>query len=501
MPESEERKDIYLREDRLKKRSELISKDLNPYKYIFERTHSTAQLREEFSDADSKPSDFLEKAAGRVIASRDMGGVCFMDIEDFKGKIQIYVKKEDLSEEKRFLFEYVDIGDIIGVSGNVFKTKTGEISIKVSNFDILSKSLRRIPYSYYGLKDTETRYRYRYLDLAVNRESRDVFVTRSKIISEMRRWLDMRGFIEVETPILQPLYGGAMAKPFVTFHNFLNRDLYLRIAEELHLKRLIVGGFEKVYEIGKVFRNESIDPQHNPEFTILELYQAYADYKDMMTLTEEMIAHVVSETKGGQMMVEYQGVTLDFSPPWRRVSINDLLQERLGYTMGSVEDMRTARNLAREYNVDIQEDMSINEILFEIFEKIIQPELIQPTFAMDYPIENSPLAKAKRGDSSLVERFEAFAYGWEIANAFSELNDPVDQEARFIMQKEKRERGDMEAHPYDEDYVVALEYGKPPTGGLGVGVDRIVMLLTNALSIKDVILFPQLREEGGQDEM
>ncbi|MGQ9819589.1 MAG: lysine--tRNA ligase [Candidatus Kapaibacteriales bacterium] len=476
---------------------------INPYPYHFEKTHSAKFILANFRDEDSNSLNNVS-VAGRILSFRRMGKATFCDLWDETGKIQIYFRKNDLPDHYDLL-KYLDIGDIIGVRGFVFRTKMGEISVHAIHFQILCKSLKPIPTQKFeedesgniavhdAFSDKETRYRRRYLDLIVNPQVREVFRKRSKIISIIRRFFDTRGWLEVETPILQPIYGGATARPFVTHHNALDIDLYLRIADELYLKRLIVGGFEGVYEISKNFRNEGMDRMHNPEFTALEIYVAYKDYFWIMDLVEELLSTVVYELFS-KYEIEYDEKLINFAPPFNRVKMFDLFKEFTGEDLKNMpfEDLQ---KLAKKYEIDINKLSSRAKLLDEIFSKLIQPGLIQPTFVMDYPIEMSPLAKKHRTEEGLVERFELFINGFEIANAFTELNDPRDQRQRFEEQAKLRSAGDEEAMVLDEEFLYALEVGMPPTGGLGIGIDRLVMLLTNQRSIRDVILFPQMRPE------
>lgn len=495
MPEGEERdteQDVSrLIEIRREKLREQTEKGLEPFAYSYRRTHTAAGVREKFADAGHEPSAETVSVAGRIMSVRDHGKSCFMNLRDRSGAVQIYGRQDALGQEAYAAFKNTDAGDILGLEGHVFKTRRGEITIDISSFRQLAKSLRPLPEKFHGLRDVESRYRMRYVDLAVNEDVQKIFVMRSRIVSAMRRWLDERDFIEVETPVLTPVPGGALAKPFSTHYNFLEQDFYLRIATELYLKRLIVGGMEKVYEIGKDFRNEDMDTTHNPEFTMLELYEAYADYGDMMALTENMVSYALHSATGSYE-VSYRGQTLDFKPPWKRISMVDAIR-----TVGEIDVdtgdrdalMKAARRLKLE---DIGEDMSEGKLIAELFDQRVQERIVQPTIVFDHPAEISPLAKRKRGDPRFAERFEPFVCGLEFGNAFSELNDPVQQRENFESQKRAAERGE-EAHPYDADYVTAMEYGLPPTGGLGLGIDRICMVFTNVESIKEVILFPQMK--------
>lgn len=431
--------------------------------------------------------------AGRIMSKRDMGKASFLDLHDSKGKIQIYVKKDNISEEEYLDFKKFDIGDIVGLKGNVFRTHKGEISVRATSITLLSKSLLPLPEKFHGLKDTDLRYRQRYLDLIVNSEVKDTFVKRSQIIKEIRNFLDEQGFLEVETPVLQTIPGGAAARPFITHHNTLNIDMYLRIALELHLKRLIVGGFDRVYEIGRVFRNEGISVRHNPEFTLLELYQAYTDYYGMMDLTENLI-RFVSQKVLNTTVVNYGDITIDFSKPFTRASMVDLVKEHSGVDFENLT-LEQAKQEAKKHNIEFEERHLKGDILNLFFEQYVEEKLIQPTFVMNHPIEISPLAKKMPSNPQYTQRFELFINGREHANAFSELNDPIDQKERFLNQVKLRNNGDEEANMMDSDYITALEYGLPPTGGLGIGIDRLVMLLTNSQSIRDVLLFPTMKNK------
>lgn len=474
---------------RLEKLEELKEMGINPYGSKYTYSHHSEDIKSNFDELEGQNV----KIAGRIMAIRGHGKAAFFDIQDDKGKIQSYIKKDNVEEQTFLLFKKLDIGDIVGIEGKVFKTHKGEISVSVTDLVLLAKSLQPLPEKWHGLKDVDTRYRQRYIDLIVNTEVKQTFVTRSKIIKGIREYLDKQGFIEVETPILSPLAGGAAAKPFVTHHNALDIDLYLRIAPELYLKRLIVGGFEKVYEIGKDFRNEGISIKHNPEFTMMECYQAYADYEDMMELTENMIAHIAKEVLG-TTKISYQGEEIDLTPPWTRMTMVDAVKHYTGVDFNTIESDEEARKIAKDHHIEeLDENDTRGKILNLFFEEKVEEQLVQPTFIIDYPIEISPLAKKKEDNPELTYRFELFITRREMANAFSELNDPIDQKERFMQQVREREAGDDEAHVFDEDYVTALEYGMPPTGGLGIGIDRLVMLLTDSYSIRDVILFPTMK--------
>ncbi len=478
--------------DRLAKLQRWREQGLDPFQATkFDRTHLAAEIVAQFDTLQGQ----TVRVAGRLIAFREHGKLTFADLLDSSGRIQLMVRINLVGEEAYRLFGELDTGDIIGAEGVVTKTRTGEVTVEVRRFWILAKALRPLPEKWHGLKDVEVRYRQRYLDLIANPEVREIFVKRSKIIQAIRRFLDERGFLEVETPILQPVYGGALARPFITHHNALGMELYLRIAPELYLKRLIVGGLERVYEIGRNFRNEGVDARHNPEFTMLEVYQAYADYHDIMRLTEELVAYV-AQTVLGTLVITFQGHTIDLTPPWRRLSLMDALKEVTGIDFLAFRgDDEKAQEVGRQLGLSVEPTDHWGRVLDEALKKKVVPNLIQPTFLVDYPVEISPLAKRKPDDPAMTERFQGFVGGLEIANAFSELNDPLDQRERFKMQQRLRERGDVEAHPLDWEFVTALEYGMPPTGGLGIGIDRLTMLLTNSPSIREVILFPLLRPE------
>ncbi|GAB6928055.1 lysine--tRNA ligase [Paenibacillus sp. JCM 10914] len=430
--------------------------------------------------------------AGRIMAKRGMGKASFAHIQDLSGRVQIYVRQDTVAEASYEAFSILDLGDIIGVKGVLFKTKTGETTVKVKELEVLSKSLYPLPEKFHGLKDVELRYRQRYVDLIMNPDVQKTFITRSRVIQSMRRYLDSHGYLEVETPTLHTIAGGAAARPFITHHNALDMDLYMRIAIELHLKRLIVGGLEKVYEIGRVYRNEGISTRHNPEFTMIELYEAYADYQDIMALTENLIAHIAQEVLGTQV-ISYQGQEVDLTPQWRRVSMVDAVKEVVGVDFGVEMTNEEAHRLAKEHKVPVEPHMTFGHILNAFFEQFVEETLIQPTFVTGHPVEISPLAKKNDVDPRFTDRFELFIVAREHANAFSELNDPIDQRQRFEAQMKEKEQGNDEAHDMDEDFLRALEYGMPPTGGLGIGVDRLIMLLTNSPSIRDVLLFPHMR--------
>lgn len=461
----------------------------NPHAIVNFRNRSLSKdIKDNFEEFEGK----IVRVAGRIMARRGHGNMSFMDVQDSLGQIQVVNRKNIMGDNFKETKGY-DIGDIIGIEGKVFKTNQGEISIETEHADLLTKSLQILPEKWHGLKDTDIRYRQRYVDLIVNPEVKDVFVLRSKIISEIRKFLENRGFLEVETPILNTIAGGASARPFITHHNSLDIGMYLRIASELYLKRLIVGGFDKVYEIGRMFRNEGMDATHNPEFTTMELYQAYGDFEDMMEITETMVEEVANKVKG-TTLVEFDGKEIELKTPWRRISMIDAVKEYSGVDFNEITEYEDAVKIAKEKNVEVKSTRG--EIIAEFFDEFVEDKLIQPTFIIDYPVEISPLAKRKNDDESLTYRFEAFVNGAEIANAFSELNDAVDQKQRFLDQVAKREAGDDEAHMMDYDFVNALEVGMPPTGGLGIGIDRLIMILTGQRSIRDVLLFPTMKPIG-----
>jgi lysyl-tRNA synthetase class 2 len=475
---------------RREKLQEIEKMGIKPYGEKYPVTNHAVDIEKDFSELEGQEVSL----AGRIMAIRTHGKASFADLMDMSGRIQLYVKIDEVGEEKYEFFNNLDIGDIIGVTGEVFKTRRGQISIKVSSFKFLAKSLRPLPEKWHGLKDKETRYRQRYIDLIVNPEVRDTFIIRSKVIRSFRNILEDKGFLEVETPMMHPIAGGASARPFITHHNALDVDLYLRIAPELYLKRLIVGGFEKVFEINRNFRNEGMSYKHNPEFTMMELYQAQADYYDMMELTEELISRTAQQVLG-TMKINYQGIEIDLTPPWNRMIMVEAVKKYTGIDFESISTDEEARKAAKDVGVEVGDEATRGLVLNELFEERVEEKLIQPTFILDYPIEVSPLAKKKDDDPSYTYRFEAFIYSRETANAFTELNDPIDQKERFEEQVKQRDKGDEEAQMMDEDYVRALEYGMPPTGGLGIGIDRVVMLLTDSPSIRDVILFPTMRPE------
>ncbi|NMM64491.1 lysine--tRNA ligase [Clostridium sp. P21] len=461
--------------------------------YKVERTHVSEEIKSNYEELEGKSVT----VAGRLMSKRVHGKAGFSDLHDRYGKIQLYIKINDVGEERLKEYKSFDIGDILSITGTVFKTKTGEVTLHITDFELLAKSLRPLPEKWHGLKDPDLRYRQRYVDLIVNQDVKDTFIKRTKIIKAIRAFLDNKDYLEVETPILSTIAGGAAAKPFITHHNALSLDMYLRIATELYLKRLIVGGFERVYEIGRNFRNEGMDVRHNPEFTCMELYQAYADYNDMMEITENMVAYVCEKVLG-TTKITYEDTEIDFTPPWRRLTMVDAVKEYTGVDFNSIKDDEEARGIAKEKHIELKKqlkDCTKGDILIALFEEFCEDKLMQPTFVCDYPVENSPLTKKKRGNEAFTERFEGFVYGREVCNAYSELNDPIVQKDRFLQQLKERELGDDEAYMMDNDFINALEIGMPPTGGLGIGIDRLIMFLTNSSSIRDVILFPTMKPE------
>ena len=478
-----------LRKVRREKLADLQANGKNPFEITkYDVTCHATDIKENFEEMEGKHVS----VAGRVMQKRVMGKASFCNILDLSGNIQSYVARDSIGEESYKDFKKLDIGDIIGIEGEVFKTKTGEISIHASAVKLLSKSLQILPEKFHGLTNTDTRYRQRYVDLIVNPEVRDTFIKRSRIISAVRRYLDGQGFMEVETPMLVANAGGAAARPFETHFNALNADLKLRISLELYLKRLIVGGLERVYEIGRVFRNEGLDTRHNPEFTLMELYQAYTDYNGMMDLTENLYRHVAQEVLGTTKIV-YKGIEMDLGEPFERITMVDAVKKYAGVDWNEVETLEQARELAKEHNLEFEERHKKGDILNLFFEEYVEEHLLQPTFVMDHPVEISPLTKKKPENPNYVERFEFFMNGWEMANAYSELNDPIDQRERFAAQEEAFAAGDEEANHTDEDFLNALEIGMPPTGGIGFGIDRMCMLLTGAEAIRDVLLFPTMK--------
>ncbi len=483
-------------QQRFKKREEISAMGIRPYAGRFDVSVSAQGLIDTYGQTSKED---LEKTrvelaiAGRIVAMRSFGKAGFGHLQDGSGRIQFYFQKNTLGDDRYAFFKKLDIGDFMGVKGFLFRTKTNELTIDIEDFTLLSKSLRPLPEKWHGLTDVELRYRQRYLDLIVNPEVRKVFLLRTKIVQAIRGFLNTRGYIEVETPMMQSIPGGATAKPFKTHHNALDMDLFLRIAPELYLKRLLVGGFERVYEINRNFRNEGISTRHNPEFTMLEFYTAYADYRDLMTMTEQMISSISMDVLG-KTEVEYEGHVINLSPPWKRITYRDALREA-GVSEAVLADDLKAREYARKLGANLTGGEPLGKVLNEIFEALVEPKLIQPTFIIDYPTDISPLSKKCDDNPDYVERFELFIVGRELANAFSELNDPVDQKERFLKQVSEGEAGDEEAHQMDEDFIRALEYGMPPAAGEGIGIDRLVMLLTGSTSIRDVILFPQMKKE------
>jgi len=466
---------------------------IDPYPHRYRRTHTTKEAISLFEQREGTGSDAPQVSlSGRIMASRFMGKATFLDIRDGSGKIQVYFRADFIGEDGYELLKEFDIGDIIGVSGSAFRTRSGEVTLKASDFTLLSKALRPLPEKWHGLTDVEKRYRQRHLDLISNEDIGRIFMLRSKAIAAIRRFLDGRGFVEVETPVFHSIASGARARPFVTHHQALDQELYLRIATELYLKRLIIGGLEKVYEIGRIFRNEGISTKHNPEFTMLESYEAYADYNDVMEMLEDMVSHVAQEVLG-TIEVGFADSTLDFAPPWRRITLRDAIKQECGIDFEEFPDEDSLRRQVEETGLDVSDVTGRGKLIDKLISSRVEPNLIRPTFITDYPTELSPLAKRKPDNERLVERFEAFAGGMEIANAFTELNDPIEQRERFEEQMRQRALGDEEAERADEDFLIALEHGMPPTGGLGVGIDRLVMLLTDQHSIREVILFPLLR--------
>lgn len=477
---------LQVRRDKL---SELQKMGRDPFKISkYDVTHHSNEVIDQYDSLEGQRVSL----AGRIMSKRIMGKASFMHLQDQNGRIQAYVKRDDIGLDEYKLFKTYDIGDIVGIEGFVFKTKTEEVSVHVEKLVLLSKSLQVLPEKYHGLKDVDLRYRQRYVDLIVNPEVKDAFLTRTKALKALRSYLDERGFLEVETPILNTIAGGANARPFITHHNTLDIPMYLRIANELYLKRLIVGGFDKVYEMGRMFRNEGMDMKHNPEYTAIELYQAYADYKDMMDITENVISHM-AEVATGSMKINYQGTEIDFTPPWKRMTMEECVKEYAGVDFSEINTDEEALAIAREKGIEITPGMRRGEVINAFFEEFGEDKLIQPTFITHHPVEVSPLAKRNVEDPRRTDRFEAFANKWELANAFSELNDPIDQRGRFEDQVRKRELGDDEACEMDEDFINALEVGLPPTGGLGIGIDRVIMLLTNSTTIRDVLLFPTMK--------
>ena len=484
-----------LRKVRREKLAELQQNGKDPFVITkYDQTHHSQEIKDSFDELEGKTVSI----AGRMMSKRVMGKASFCNVQDLTGNIQSYVARDSVGEENYKEFKKLDVGDVIGIEGEVFKTKTGEMSIHASRVTLLSKSLQILPEKFHGLTNTDTRYRQRYVDLIMNPEVKDTFIKRSRIISAIRKYLDGQGFMEVETPMLVANAGGAAARPFETHFNALNEDLKLRISLELYLKRLIVGGLEKVYEIGRVFRNEGLDTRHNPEFTLMELYQAYTDYNGMMDLTENLYRHVAQEVLGTTTIV-YNGIEMDLGKPFERITMVDAVKKYAGVDWNEVENLEQARELAKEHNIEFEERHKKGDILNLFFEEYVEEHLVQPTFVMDHPIEISPLTKKKPENPDYVERFEFFMNGWEMANAYSELNDPIDQRERFKAQEEQLAQGDEEANTTDEDFLNALEIGMPPTGGIGFGIDRMCMLLTDSAAIRDVLLFPTMKSIGGAE--
>ena len=477
---------LQVRRDKLAKLQEMGRDPFQQSRY--DRTSSSMAIKNNFEETEGT----IVKIAGRIMSKRIQGKAGFIDLQDHEGRIQCYVRMDRIGEEEYAIFSTYDIGDIIGLEGEVFKTKKEEISVKANNVVLLSKSLQILPEKYHGLKDQDLRYRQRYVDLIVNPEVKEAFLIRTKALKALRSFLDERGFLEVETPILNTIAGGANARPFITHHNTLDIPMYLRIANELYLKRLIVGGFDKVYEMGRMFRNEGMSVKHNPEYTAMELYQAYADYTDMMDITENLISHM-AEVATGSMVVNYQGTEIDFTPPWKRMTMEECVKQYAGVDFSTINTDEEALAIAKEKGIEITPGMRRGEVINAFFEEFGEDKLIQPTFITHHPVEISPLAKRSVDDPRRTDRFEAFANGWELGNAFSELNDPIDQKGRFLDQLRKKELGDDEACDMDEDFINALEVGLPPTGGLGIGIDRTIMLLTNSTTIRDVLLFPTMK--------
>ena len=492
-----QRNEEYYRQ-RLSKLERLRSAGVDPYPARFKRTHTaqeaTARFEQLHGDTPGAHGEEEVTAAGRLTAQRIMGKASFMDLNDGSGKLQLYFRSDHLSPEQYEALEHLDLGDFLGATGTLFRTRTGQISLEVHSYTVLAKALQPPPEKWHGLTDVETRYRHRYLDLMSSEEVRATFVARARLVAAMRRFLNDRGFIEVETPVLLPHAGGAAARPFATHHNALDQDFFLRVATELHLKRLIVGGYEKVYEIGRIFRNEGISTKHNPEFSTMECYEAYADYQDMMALVEQMTAFMAQETLGA-LELPFKEQTISLAPPWQRYTFEEVLREHTGISFLDYPDAASLYQAVKEKGLRVPPGLGYGKLVDELFSEYAESHLIQPTFLLDYPIELSPLAKQKAADPRLVERFEGFIGGMEIANAFSELNDPEEQRRRFGQQADARAEGDEEAELPDEDFLFALEHGMPPTGGLGMGIDRLAMIFTNNASIREVILFPQLRSK------
>ncbi len=486
-------------QERFRKLKELVDKGINPYHYSFDQKDHASELNERYSSLkeEEKTTD-KAKVAGRIMQLRRMGKATFMHVQDQSGRIQVYFRADDVGQEEYNLLKLWDLGDIVGVEGTIFKTKTGEVTVYASKFELLCKSLQPLPEKYHGLKDVELKYRMRYVDMIMNEETRRVFMIKTKAVTAIREFLDKRDFLEVETPILQPIYGGANARPFITHHNALNMRLYLRISNELYLKRLLVGGFERVYEFSKDFRNEGIDTTHNPEFTQVELYQAYADYNDMMQIFEQLYEHVAKKVLG-TTKIKFGNHDIDLKVPWRRLSMVDAIKEYADIDIASLSD-EEIRSLLRNYNIELEGDYNRGMAITLIFEELCEDKLIQPTFIIDHPRESTPLCKLHREKPEFVERFEPYIAGMEIGNAYSELNDPILQREFLEDQAKELRAGAEEAHPMDDDFVRSLEYGMPPTGGIGMAIERMIMLLTNNASIRDVILFPTMKPEENSEK-
>lgn len=489
---SDTRDENPLRAEKRRKLTELRGKGINPFPYKFDRTGTLAQIKKEFEGLQNgeKKEEAKFRIAGRLMTLRSMGKASFFNVQDQTGNLQIYIRNEELTDAERTAFGLIDLGDFVGIEGFVFRTQRGEVSLHCQKFEILTKTLEPLPEKFHGIADIEIKYRHRHLDLISDEESRKVFETRSRIVREIRNWMETEGFMEVETPVLQPVYGGAAAHPFDTHHRALDMKLYLKISPELYLKRLIVGGFEKVYEIGRNFRNEGIDRTHNPEFTMMEWYEAYTDYNDQMKRFENLVSHLALKITGS-MKVTYQGKEIDFTPPWRRLTVHDGVREygKIDPVNASLDELFQA---CRKNGVDIEKPLSRGEMVMKIFEAVAEKECVQPTIVMDHPVEISPLTKIHRSNPALVERFEPFVAQMELGNAYSELNDPEEQYMRLKEQESKRIT-DEEAHPMDEDFMLAIDSGMPPTGGVGLGIERLVMLLTDRASIRDILLFPTMK--------
>ncbi|MCK4368108.1 MAG: lysine--tRNA ligase [Dehalococcoidales bacterium] len=482
-------------QQRRQKLDRIRRRGIEPYPYGYHRSHTTEQALALLETQEERSQEGATVSlAGRIMANRPMGKISFLDLRDGSGKIQLCLYKNRLSEESLELFQDLDIGDIIGVSGKLFRTKSGEPTLEVESLTLLAKSLQPLPEKWHGLADVDKRYRQRYLDLIANAETKETFQVRSRIIAAIRDFLNQRGFLEVETPVLQPSAGGALARPFTTHHHALDQDFYLRIAPELHLKRLLIGGFDRVYELGRIFRNEGVSTKHNPEFTMLESYEAYVDYNDVMSMVEEMVSEVCQQVLGSDK-VEFGGEIINLKPPWQRLELRQAIKKYAGIDFEKYPDADSLRAEMLKLKMEVDPQKDRGRLIDELISTFVEPNLMQPTFLADYPVEMSPLAKTKPDNDRLVERFEAFAGGMEIANAFTELNDPVEQRERFVRQQKERQVKDEAEETIDQDFLLALEYGMPPAGGLGVGIDRLVMLLTGQQSIREVILFPQLKEK------